>query len=257
MRIIPVPCLKDNYAYLVICPQTRQAGIVDPSEAAPVLQALAREDVTPVAILNTHHHWDHVGGNKELLQHFPALSVYGHVSDRGRIEGQTDFLHHGDEFSVGQLKVHVLHNPGHTTGAVSYVVNDAVFTGDTLFAGGCGRIFEGTPAMMYTSLCEVIGALPPETRVYFGHEYTEANLRCAAHVEPDNAAVQQRLAAVQQARQAGQGTTPSTLAEEWRTNPFMRHDSATLQATVRKEDPANNLAPVDVLTVVREMKNRF
>lgn len=257
MRIVPVPCLSDNYAYLVICEETGQAGVVDPSEAAPVLKALADEGVTLVAILNTHHHWDHVGGNKELLAHFPGLAVYGHRSDKGRIDGQTQFLDTGDTFTLGKLTVRVLHNPGHTSGAVSYVVEDAVFTGDTMFAAGCGRLFEGTPEMMHASLCKVIGALPPETRVFFGHEYTEANLRFAAHVEPDNADVQARLAAVHEARQAGRFTTPSTLAEEWRTNPFMRHDSPGIQASVRKADPGNDGSPVRVLAAVREMKNRF
>ena len=170
MKIVPVPCLEDNYAYLVIDESTGEAGVVDPSEADPVLAALQREGVELRAILKTHHHWDHVGGNKALLRKFPALSVYGHASDRGRIEGQTVFLNAGDDFSLATLLVGVLHNPGHTTGAVSYVIADCVFTGDTLFAGGCGRLFEGSPADMYTSLVKTIGALPAETKVYFGHE---------------------------------------------------------------------------------------
>mgnify|MGYP001592663839 CR=1 FL=1 len=257
MQVTAIPCLKDNYAYLVVCEETRQAGVVDPSEAAPVLEAVRQAGVALVAILNTHHHWDHVGGNKELLARYPALAVYGHASDQGRIEGQTHFLRHGDTFRLGTLEVRGLHNPGHTTGALSYVVQDCVFTGDTLFAAGCGRLFEGTPEMMHESLCKVIGALPERTQVYFGHEYTEANLRFAAHVEPDNAAVQARLEAVRKLRQAGRFTTPSTLAEEWRTNPFMRSESATIRAAVKQADPGNDLAPAHVLAVVRELKNRF
>jgi hydroxyacylglutathione hydrolase len=257
MRVTPIPCLKDNYAYLVVCEETNQAGVVDPSEAEPVLQAVQAAKVELVAILNTHHHWDHIGGNKGLLARFPGLRVYGHASDKGRIEGQTEFLATGDTFRLGRLTVRALHNPGHTTGAVSYVIEDAVFTGDTMFAAGCGRLFEGTPQMMHDSLCTVIGALPPETRVFFGHEYTEANLRFAAHVEPDNRDVAARLESVRALRKAGRFSTPSTLAEEWRTNPFMRSDSPSIQAAVKKAQPGNDLSPVNVLAVVRELKNNF
>ncbi len=257
MKVIPVPCLKDNFAYLLICEETGQAGVVDPSEAAPVLQAVQQARVELVAILNTHHHWDHIGGNKALLARLPSLAVYGHASDKGRIDGQTQFLNTGDHFRIGKLEVRALHNPGHTTGAVSYVAQDAVFTGDTMFAAGCGRLFEGTPQMMHESLCTVIGGLPERTRVFFGHEYTEANLRFAAHVEPDNRDVRAKLEAVRTLRAAGRFTTPSTLAEEWRTNPFMRSDSPTIRATVKQADPANDLSPVHVLAVVRELKNRF
>jgi hydroxyacylglutathione hydrolase len=257
MRVIPSPCLSDNYAYLVVCERGGQAGIVDPSEAGPVLAALEREGVSPVAILNTHHHGDHTGGNKGLLSRFPKLAVYGHASDKGRIDGLTHGVEAGSRLTLGRLEVRVLHNPGHTSGAVSYVVEDAVFTGDTLFAAGCGRLFEGTPAMMFHSLHAVIGALPEATRVFFGHEYTENNLRFALSVEPDNRAAQERLDAVRRLRAGGGFSTPTTLAEEWRTNPFLRTDSPTIHAAVRKADPRNDLSPVAVLAAVRKMKNRF
>jgi hydroxyacylglutathione hydrolase len=255
MRVVPVPCLKDNYAYLLVCDDTGQAGVVDPSEAGPVEAAVAKAGVTLVAILNTHHHWDHTGGNKDLLAKHPSLKVYGHASDDGRIDGLTERLRHGQEFTLGKLRIRGLHNPGHTMGAISYAVGDAVFTGDTLFAAGCGRLFEGTPEMMYVSLCQVIGSLPRTTRVYFGHEYTENNLRFAAMMEPENAAVRARLARVRATRQAGGLTTPSTLEEEWATNPFMRSDSAAIQAKVKAVDPSNNLSPVAVLAAVRKLKD--
>lgn len=257
MKVIPIPCLNDNFAYLVVCEASGLAGVVDPSEAPPVLRAVENAGVKLAAILNTHHHWDHIGGNKELLQKYPDLPVYGHVSDKGRIDGQTQFLAAGEQFSLGNLQLEVLHNPGHTSGAISYVAEGCVFTGDTLFAGGCGRIFEGTPEMMYNSLHEVIGKLPEDTKVYFGHEYTEENLRFAASVEPGNSDLEQRIASVRAARKQGGHTTPCTLAEEWRTNPFLRVDSPAIQQMVKKSDPDNDLSPVSVFAEVREMKNRF
>jgi len=257
MKVIPIPCLSDNYAYLVVCEATGHAGVVDPSEAAPVAARVEKEGVELKAILNTHHHWDHIGGNKELLKRYGGLKVYGHVSDRGRIDGQTEALETGDTFLLGKLECRAMHNPGHTSGAVSYAIEDGVFTGDTMFAAGCGRLFEGTPAMMYESLNKVIGSLPKETHVYFGHEYTENNLRFALAVEPGNRAVHEKLAQVHQMRAAGRFTTPSTLAEEWSTNPFMRCDSEEIRARVKQEDPSNDLSPAAVLGVIRRLKDNF
>jgi hydroxyacylglutathione hydrolase len=214
--ITPIPCLSDNYAYLVTCDKTKLTAIVDPSEAAPVLAALAKLDVKPVAIWNTHHHWDHVGGNEELCKALGIKDVYGHASDKGRIAMQSKFLEEGDTFTMGETSARILHIPGHTTGAVAYVLGDeAVFTGDTLFIAGCGRLFEGTPAMMFDSLAKLAG-LREATRVYCGHEYTKANLRFAAHVEPDNADVKDYAAKV------SSPSVPSTIALEKRINPFMR-----------------------------------
>jgi hydroxyacylglutathione hydrolase len=257
MKIIPIPCLSDNYAYLVVCEATGHAGVVDPSEAAPVVARVEKEGVELHAILNTHHHWDHIGGNKDLLKRYPGLTVYGHVSDKGRIDGQSEWIDTGDTFLLGKLECRALHNPGHTSGAVSYVIEDNVFTGDTMFAGGCGRLLEGTPEMMYKSLNQVIGSLPKATNVYFGHEYTENNLRFAQNVEPGNRAAQQKLAQVRKMRGAGRFTTPSTLEEEWSTNPFMRCDNEEIIARVKKEDPANDLRPESVLGAVRRMKDSF
>jgi len=257
MRIIPIPCLSDNYSYLVICEETGEAGIVDPAESKPVLAAIAHEGIQPKAILNTHHHWDHIGGNKELIERFPGLRVYGHHSDRGRIEGQTDWLEMGDSFQIGKLEVKALHNPGHTTGGISYLVQDAVFTGDTLFAGGCGRLFEGTAAMMHRSLHEVLGGLPENTRVYFGHEYTEANLRFAHHIEPDNNEIKERMASVRKLRAEGRFSTPSTIGEERQTNPFMRCDQPAVIASATEEEPNSGESPEEVLAIVRRMKDSF
>jgi len=233
--ITPIPCLSDNYAYLVVCEKTRAAAIVDPSEAAPVLEAVKRAGVKPVAIWNTHHHWDHVGGNDELCAALGITDVYGHVSDKGRIAKQSKFLDENDNFVLGSMNVSILHIPGHTTGAVAYVLegdgdSEAVFTGDTLFIAGCGRLFEGTPEMMFDSFAKLAG-LDDATRVYCGHEYTKANLAFAAHVEPDNADVKKTAASL------AVPSVPSTIALEKRINPFMRaRDAAEFAARRAAKD---------------------
>jgi hydroxyacylglutathione hydrolase len=227
MRIVSIPCLSDNYAYLVICETTQRAAIVDPSEAAPVLAAVRQQGVELEAIWNTHHHWDHTGGNQELVSAVRGLEVVAHASDRGRVPAQTQFVNDGDTVSVGQITARVIHNPGHTSGAISYHIADpsAVFTGDTLFGAGCGRLFEGTPVDMHGSLNK-LAALPGNTEVYCGHEYTEKNLLFAAEAEKGNTAVAERLARVSELRKTGQPSVPFTMAEEQATNPFVRAGSA-------------------------------
>ena len=134
MKIVTIPCLKDNFAYLLICKKTNEAAVVDPSEQAPVRKAVEQGGVKLTTILNTHHHWDHVGGNKELKALYPELTIYGHYSDRGRFPEQTEFLKNGDGVRFGEKSGSFLHNPGHTSGAITYVFGKTAFTGDTLFA---------------------------------------------------------------------------------------------------------------------------
>jgi hydroxyacylglutathione hydrolase len=256
MRVVPVPCLSDNFAYLIHAEGSRKAAVVDPSEAAPVLAALEREGLELGAILNTHHHFDHVGGNEELRAKFPEVPVYGHASDRGRIPEQTGFLEEGQKIEVVGLGLSILHIPGHTTGAVAYVGHGAVFTGDTLFAAGCGRLFEGTPAMMYASLNEKLAALSDDTRVYFGHEYTQSNLRFAAHVEPSNQDVHAKAERVAAQRARGEHTTPSTIGEEKKTNPFLRVQQPEVVAHVEAQ-LGTDRGPVAVLGAVRAEKDAF
>jgi hydroxyacylglutathione hydrolase len=251
MRVIPVPCLSDNYAYLVVADGSREALVVDPSEAIPVIAALTREHLRLVAIVNTHHHFDHVGGNEELRAACGDIPVYAHVSDVGRVPCQTERVEEGKAFEVAGLELRPLHVPGHTLGAVAYCVEDAVFTGDTLFAGGCGRMFEGTPEQMYSSLSGKLGSLPEATRVYCGHEYTANNLRFAVHAEPENQAAAERLAATLAQRERGEITVPSTIGAELATNPFMRCALPSLKERFPGETPAL------VFAAARKAKDSF
>ena len=256
MQVHLVPCLKDNYAYLVHREGGRDALVVDASEEGPVAEALGKLGLNPVAILATHHHVDHVGGNAGMLKRYPNLRVFGYASDRGRIPEQTDFLDDGQQFDAAGIGVKALHIPGHTLGAVAYVAEGAAFTGDTLFAAGCGRLFEGTAAQMYESLNLKLGALPDDTKVYCGHEYTVSNPRFAETLEPNNREIAQKLAWAQARREKGEPTLPSTLAEERKTNPFLRvAEQDVVQAL--GERLKQDRSPQAVLAAVRAMKDAF
>lgn len=247
MRIVAVPCLKDNFAYLVIA--GGRAAVVDPGEAAPVEAALVAEGAELVAIWLTHHHHDHVGGVAALIATRPDLPVVAGEHDAARITGVTERLADGDETGSGELRARAILNPGHTLGAISFAIGDAVFTGDTLFGAGCGRMFEGDPAMMQAALAR-LAALPPETRVYFGHEYTASNLRFAAAVEPDNPAI---------ARRAGDlaaPSTPSTIGEERATNPFLRVSEPAVIAAAAAHGGASD-DPAAVFAALRAWKDGF
>jgi hydroxyacylglutathione hydrolase len=234
LRVERIPTLRDNYTYLLICEQSGEAAIVDAPEAAPVERRVERLGARVTRVLSTHHHPDHSAANPALAKRYDA-PVYGHHSDAKRIPGFTNGLEEGDTIQVGEQRASILFIPAHTRGHIAYVFDGAVFCGDPLFAAGCGRLFEGTPEMMYSALVEKLGRLPGDTRVYCGHEYTVGNLRFAAHVEPDNEAVRRALAAAEE-RRAGAAadwheatpdemTVPSTIADEHATNPFLRAGS--------------------------------
>lgn len=255
MKIIQIPLLRDNYGYLLVCEKTNRAAIVDPSEAEPVLRRVEQEKVELVAILNTHHHRDHTGGNEGLLAK-RRLQVYGHKSDQARVFGMTDGVDEGDAIQIGEIKGGVFFIPGHTTGHVAYLFENNLFCGDTLFTAGCGRLFEGTPEQMQASLKKLM-ALPDDTKIYCGHEYTESNLRFALSVEAKNPKLVARLERVQGLRTRGLSTVPSTLAEEKLTNPFLRWDSKEIQTCVASALPGTRLDPVSIFGAVRKMKDAF
>ena len=247
LKIEAVPCLRDNYAYLVsgdgLC------AVVDPSEAGPVQAALRGLKLTH--ILNTHHHWDHTGGN-EALKRATGAVVVGPAKDRERIPAIDIGVEEESGWRFGEHEVAILEVPAHTKGAIAFVFGGAVFTGDTLFAMGCGRLFEGTPAMMHASLAK-LAALPDETEVYCGHEYTLNNARFALTLEPGNRELQARMKAVEAARANGKPTVPSTIALEKRTNPFLRTGSAEIRATLKMQDAGE----VAVFAEIRRRKDAF
>ncbi|MFQ5850666.1 MAG: hydroxyacylglutathione hydrolase [Candidatus Binatia bacterium] len=255
MRIIQIPLLRDNYAYLIVCEKTKAAAIVDPSDAAPVLRKVEEEGVHLQAILNTHHHWDHTGGNAALLERLP-LEVYGHRVDTGRIPGLSHALDEGDEVTIGGLRAEVLFIPGHTKGHVAYLFPGRLFCGDTLFVAGCGRLFEGTAKQMQGSLSK-LKELPADTLVYCGHEYTEKNLEFAMTVEPNNQKLSGKTQRVRSLRAGGIPTVPSTMEEERETNPFLRWESDEIQQNLKGHFPDLPLDPVSVFGKVRQLKDAF
>lgn len=228
-----MPVLSDNYAYLLIDDEKRIAACVDPAEAHLVLAKAKEEKVDIVAVLTTHHHYDHAGGNAEMVKQVPGIKVYG-----GRIDNVaacTDFLDHGNKFNIGSIEVLALHTPGHTRGSICYFCSEpgkekegSVFTGDTLFVAGCGRMFESTPKEFHDSLVNVLGSLPPETHVYVGHEYTAEslspvkNLQFAVAVDGSNESLKQMLDWAQEQKVQRKSTVPSTMKNEWLINPFLR-----------------------------------
>ncbi|XP_077239261.1 metallo-hydrolase/oxidoreductase superfamily protein [Tasmannia lanceolata] len=256
MKVLHVPCVEDNYAYLIIDEDSREAVAVDPVEPEKILKVAEENGADLKMVLTTHHHWDHAGGNNKIKQLVPGIKVFGGSLDN--VEGCTDKLENGDKFSLGKdVNILSLHTPCHTKGHISYYVTSkagedpTVFTGDTLFVAGCGKFFEGTAEQMYQSLCVTLGSLPKPTRVYCGHEYTEKNLRFALTVEPENEKIKQKLSWAQNQRQKNLPTIPSTIEEEWETNPFMRVDLPELQARVGCN------SPVEALRELRKLKDNW
>jgi hydroxyacylglutathione hydrolase len=233
MRILTLRAFADNYIFLLLDDTATEAAAVDPGDAEPVLEYLQGSGLHLAAILNTHHHKDHVGGNRALLERFPGIPVFGGAGDRGRIPGQTHHLREGEEIVVCGTKSAILEVPGHTRGHIAYYFETAdgrggdLFSGDTVFGGTIGNLFEGTPDVMFRSV-QKIRALPARTRIWCSHEYTLQYVREAAGIETANARLAERLRKLEAAAQAGKPTVPLTLDEENETNPFFRWDHPDL-----------------------------
>jgi hydroxyacylglutathione hydrolase len=255
LKITPVPAFNDNYLWLLA--RGQQAAVVDPGDAAPVLQALDDRKLTLAAILVTHHHADHAGGVVELKERHGS-TVFGPAGEK--IAGVDHRLVTGDHVDVLGTGFSVIDVPGHTAGHIAYYAPDAepplLFCGDTLFACGCGRLFEGTPQQMLASL-DSLAALPSATRVYCAHEYTLANIRFALAVEPGNAELQRRQTEAHELRQRGEPTLPSTMGLELATNPFLRCDEPAVRAAVARRSPGTKAARVATFAALREWKNGY
>lgn len=250
-RVVLVPCLSDNYAYLVHADESGLCAVIDPSEAGPVEAALDARGWRPQFILNTHHHHDHTGGNLALKERYGA-KVVGPGKDAARIAGIDIGVTQASPWRFGAQSVEVIEVPAHTRSHIAFVFDDFVFTGDTLFAMGCGRLFEGSAETMWNSLGKLL-RLPDRMQIYCGHEYTLANGRFALTLEPGNADLQARLRDVEAAREKGLPTLPSNIGLEKKTNPFLRPASPEIRRTLGM-DTAND---VEIFAEIRRRKDAF
>lgn len=253
LRIEPVPAFNDNYLWLAS--RDGLAFVVDPGDAEAIEEALAARRLQLAAIVVTHHHGDHTGG-VQALKRAHGAAVYGPGGEP--IPARDVALAEGDRVELLGVAFDVLAVPGHTRGHIAYHAPsiEVLFCGDTLFAGGCGRLFEGTPAQMHASLCKFAN-LPGATRVYCAHEYTVANLRFARAVEPDNVALARRLAASEAMRARGEPTVPSTIALERATNPFLRCDEPAVRAAAERQRKGASATAVDTFAAIRAWKDEY
>ncbi|KAK9672218.1 hypothetical protein RND81_12G085100 [Saponaria officinalis] len=254
LQIEMVPCLRDNYAYLIHDENTGTVGVVDPSEALPIIDALSKKNRNLNYILNTHHHYDHTGGNLELKERYGA-KVIGSAKDRDRIPGIDITVKGGDKWYFAGHEVDVFETPGHTSGHISFYFPESgsIFTGDTLFSLSCGKLFEGTAKEMLASL-EKIMSLPDDTSVYCGHEYTLSNSKFALSIEPTNEALKSYASRVAQLRNKGLPTIPTTLKLEKSCNPFLRVSSTEIRDSLDIPATADD---AEALRIIRQAKDNF
>lgn len=251
--VVQVPILKDNYVYVLHEPQTGQTAVVDPGRAAPVIDALHEHGWTLDWILNTHHHWDHTDGNLELKHHFNCR-IAGPAAEAARIPGLTDPLHPGDVFRFGATEAHILDLGGHTLGQIGYWFTQDMnlFSGDAIFAMGCGRLFEGDAKMGWQTM-QRIRALPPATRVHCTHEYSRTNARFALTIDNSNNALIKRALLVEKMRDKNLATVPYPLSDDLVTNPFLRCDSPDIMEIIGFP----HASPEQVFGELRRMKDVF
>lgn len=251
MNLISVPAFKDNYIWL-LANDEKQCVIVDPGEAAPVLQALEDHKLFPVAILLTHYHNDHTGGVRQLAEHYPGIQIYGPQETKPC--GATHTVQEGDVITAAGSEFSIFSVPGHTAGHIAYHSRPYLFCGDTLFSAGCGRIFEGTAQQMFESLIK-LADLPDETQVCCAHEYTLSNLEFAHHVWPEDADIHDYLLKIRQLREKGESSLPSTLGQERRINIFLRYHDIDLQRKLSIN--TDHKGDWQIFAHLRAMKDRF
>ncbi len=251
--IVTVPCLADNYAFLIHDDASGETALVDAPESGPILEALQTRGWALSHVLLTHHHWDHVDGLSGILEKHPA-KVVGATADAERLPPLDVSVAEGDTVTVGGEEAHIIDVSGHTMGHIAFYFPDTgvVFTADSLMALGCGRLFEGPPEVMFDSLAK-LAALPPDTIVCSGHEYTESNAKFAITVDADNQALKDRMDRIRANRAAGIPTVPSSLSEELATNPFLRGHDPEIQSALG----LTGASPVEVFTEIRRRKDSF
>lgn len=253
IEIIPIPILRDNYVWIVIHKESRQALIIDPGEAQAVIDYVEDNNLTPSAILITHHHWDHTNGLQGLVDRYD-VPVFGSECSPNQLI--THQVSGNNTVQINEFfpEYKVISIPGHTLDHVAYYAGDVLFCGDTLFAAGCGRVFEGTAEQLYSSL-QALAALPSDTKIYCAHEYTLSNLRFAEAVEPNNSDIKMRIKKVKLMRDQHLPTLPSILSEEMLTNPFLRCHISSVMRSAEQQTGYALKNPVEVFSALREWKN--
>jgi hydroxyacylglutathione hydrolase len=255
LELVTLPCLSDNYAFLIHSAETGETALIDVPEAGPVLDALKARGWTLTDVLLTHHHWDHVDGLPDLLAALPAKPrIWGAAADAHRLPPLSNPVKEGDRATICAEEAVIIDVSGHTIGHIAFHFprSGFAFTGDSLMAMGCGRLFEGSPETMWQSLCK-LAALPDETLICSGHEYTASNMRFAQTLDAANPDLILRASEIEKARAAGKATVPSTLASERLTNPFLRATNPSLKAALGMAD-ADDAA---VFAAIRALKDKF
>ena len=253
MQITPIPCLTDNYAYIINDSNSKTVGVVDPSDAKPIISFLNKKNLKLNFILNTHHHFDHIGGNLELKKLYNA-KVVGFLGDKHRIPGIDITLKDNEEWTFGNSMVKILHIPGHTSGHICFFFEkeEAAFTGDTLFSLGCGRIFEGDHKQMLASLNK-IKKLPKNTNIYCGHEYTHKNAEFCMTYDQNNTELKKKFEIIKKLRLKSLPTIPTSLADELNSNIFLRCDQNDIKIKLNMQ----NQEDFEVFKKIRDLKDTF